>query len=160
MNLRLCTNLERLSQMAEIIWLHHYPAIIGYTQTAYMLQRNYSLASLNEQLTKDQMFYWITNEKDIEIGFLGISRLKSDGLFIHKFYILPEFQGKGVGKSVFLLLLALYPEIRSITLQVNRQNYKSVNFYFSVGFKIIQVADFDIGEGWQMNDFIMEWKRN
>jgi len=58
------------------------------------------------------------------------------------------------------LLLALYQEIRSITLQVNRQNYKSVNFYFSVGFKIIQVADFDIGEGWQMNDFIMEWKRN
>ncbi len=146
--------------MAEIIWLHHYPAIIGNTQTAYMLQRNYSLASLNEQLTKGQMFYWITNEKDIEIGFLGISRSKSDGLFIHKFYILPEFQGKGVGKSVFLLLLALYQEIRSITLQVNRQNYKSVNFYFSVGFKIIQVADFDIGEGWQMNDFIMEWKRN
>ena len=125
-----------------------------------MLQRNYSLTSLNEQLTEGQVFYWIYDENDVEIGFLGVSRLKSDGLFIHKFYILPEFQGQGVGKSAFQMLLAFYPEISSITLQVNRQNYKSVNFYFSVGFRIIRVADFDIGEGWQMNDFIMECKRD
>jgi ribosomal protein S18 acetylase RimI-like enzyme len=145
--------------MAETIWLQHYPDIIGQAQTTYMLQRNYSLTSLNEQLTEGQVFYWIYDENDVEIGFLGVSRLKSDGLFIHKFYILPEFQGQGAGKSAFHMLLAFYPEICSITLQVNRQNYKSVNFYFSVGFRIIRVADFDIGEGWQMNDFIMEWKR-
>lgn len=146
--------------MAETIWLQHYPDIIGHAQTMYMLQRNYSLTSLNAQLTEGQVFYWIYDENDVEIGFLGVSRLKSNGLFIHKFYILPEFQGQGVGKSAFDMLFAFYPEICSITLQVNRQNYKSVNFYFSVGFRIIRVADFDIGEGWQMNDFIMEWKRD
>jgi diamine N-acetyltransferase len=146
--------------MAETIWLQHYPAIIGHAQTTYMLQRNYSLTSLNEQRTAGQVFYWICNENDVEIGFLGVSPSDNDGLFIHKFYILPEFQGQGAGKSAFHALSASYPNLRSITLQVNRQNYKSVNFYFSVGFRIIQVADFDIGKGWQMNDFIMEWKRD
>jgi ribosomal protein S18 acetylase RimI-like enzyme len=146
--------------MAEKIWLYHYPAIIGEAQTTYMLQRNYSLNALKQQSAEGQRFYWICNEKDMDIGFIGVSTSDNDGLFIHKFYILPEFQGYGAGKSAFQALLASYPETRSITLQVNRQNFKSVNFYFTVGFKIIRVADFDIGEGWQMNDFIMEWKQD
>lgn len=145
--------------MADIIWKHHYPPIIGDAQTAYMLQRNYSIGSLKDQHTAGQIFYWICDESDAEVGFIGISNSDPEGLFIHKFYILPEHQGKGAGKSAFLSLLALYPDIRSIQLQVNRHNYKSINFYFTLGFKIIRVADFDIGDGWQMNDFIMEWRK-
>jgi hypothetical protein len=38
---------------------------------------------------------------------------------------------------------------------VNRQNYKAINFYFKLGFKIQTVADFDIGNGYVMNDFVM-----
>jgi RimJ/RimL family protein N-acetyltransferase len=146
--------------MAETIWLQHYPAIIGTAQTIYMLQRNYSLTSLQEQRAVGQVFYWICNENDVEIGFLGVSASDNNGLFIHKFYILPEFQGQGAGKSAFHALLETCPDIQSVSLQVNRQNYKSVNFYFLLGFRIIRVADFDIGDGWQMNDFIMKWNRD
>jgi ribosomal protein S18 acetylase RimI-like enzyme len=44
---------------------------------------------------------------------------------------------------------------KTIRLTVNRQNYKSINFYFKNGFKIERVEDFDIGSGFWMNDFIM-----
>lgn len=125
-----------------------------------MLDRNYSLISLKEQHASGQVFYWICNKNGVEIGFLGVSPSDNNGMFIHKFYILPEFQRQGAGKAAFYALLSSYPELSSIRLQVNRQNYKSVNFYFSVGFRIISVADFDIGEGYQMNDFIMEWRRD
>lgn len=145
--------------MAETIWQAHYPPIIGYAQTAYMLQRNYSIGSLKEQNAAGQIFYWICDETDAEVGFIGISHSDGERIFIHKFYILPDYQGKGAGKSAFLSVIALYPDVRSIQLQVNRHNYKSINFYFGIGFKIIQVADFDIGDGWQMNDFIMEWRK-
>ena len=39
------------------------------------------------------------------------------------------------------------------------QNYKSINFYFKNGFVIERVADFDIGNNFVMNDFVMIWKR-
>jgi len=42
-----------------------------------------------------------------------------------------------------------------LRLQVNRQNYKAVNFYFKMGFIIESVGDFDIGGGYFMNDFVM-----
>ena len=45
---------------------------------------------------------------------------------------------------------------KRITLTVNRQNYKAINFYFKHGFKIKSVDDFDIGNGFFMNDFVME----
>ena len=47
---------------------------------------------------------------------------------------------------------------QEIRLQVNRQNFKAINFYFKAGFKIEKVADFDIGDGYFMNDFIMIWE--
>jgi ribosomal protein S18 acetylase RimI-like enzyme len=47
---------------------------------------------------------------------------------------------------------------KTIRLTVNRQNFKSINFYFKLGFKIEKVADFDIGNGYFMNDFVMLWK--
>jgi hypothetical protein len=40
-------------------------------------------------------------------------------------------------------------------LTVNRKNYKAINFYFKNGFTIKEIADFDIGNGFFMNDFIM-----
>jgi RimJ/RimL family protein N-acetyltransferase len=52
----------------------------------------------------------------------------------------------------------MQPDI--IKLTVNRQNFKSINFYFKNGFKIEKVEDFDIGNGYWMNDFIMVKKNN
>ena len=48
---------------------------------------------------------------------------------------------------------------QTIRLQVNRMNYKAINFYFKHGFVIEKVADFDIGDGYFMNDFVMIWRR-
>ena len=45
---------------------------------------------------------------------------------------------------------------KTYTLTVNRQNYKSINFYFKNGFIINEIADFDIGNGYVMNDFVMK----
>lgn len=159
MELRVCNSFDQLGAMAEIIWMHHYPSIIGEEQTAYMLQRNYSREALAQQQAEGQLFFWICDANGSEIGFMGVSSTESAGLFIHKFYIMPEAQGQGAGKKAFQALLAQFPETEWISLQVNRQNFKSINFYFSLGFKISSVADFDIGSGWQMNDFIMQWRR-
>jgi ribosomal protein S18 acetylase RimI-like enzyme len=49
--------------------------------------------------------------------------------------------------------------VRELRLQVNRQNVVAINFYFKAGFVIEKSADFDIGDGYFMNDFIMYFTR-
>jgi RimJ/RimL family protein N-acetyltransferase len=63
-----------------------------------------------------------------------------------------------VGTQAFKLLVDELKADR-MTLTVNRKNHKSINFYFKNGFRIEEVKDFDIGNGYKMEDFIMTWKR-
>lgn len=148
-------DLSIIADLAKIIWNDHYIPIIGKTQVDYMLARIYNLESLKEQLNlKNQQFYLIRDEEK-SIGFLSVSSENTGDYFLHKFYINQLEANKGIGTQVLSLIIEmLHP--KTLTLTVNRQNYKSINFYFKNGFKIERVEDFDIGNGFQMNDFVMK----
>lgn len=147
-------DLDTIASLAKQIWNAHYVSIIGQVQVDYMLDKIYNHQSLVEQLTtKNHVFYLIKNNDDV-IGFLSISSDNTFDYFLHKFYIDQQKSNAGIGTEVLnLLIQTICP--KSLTLTVNRQNYKSINFYFKNGFKIDRVEDFDIGEGYQMNDFVM-----
>lgn len=148
-------DVPKIIELAENIWWKHYPDIIGEEQVRFMLHKMYSKEVLeNHILNQTQVFYIIINEQE-SCGFLAIEQKSETELFLQKFYILQSTQNKGIGARAFDALLALYPQIEIVRLQVNRQNIKPINFYFKIGFKIELSADFDIGDCYFMNDFVM-----
>lgn len=150
--------LDLIAQLATTIWNDHYVPIIGQEQVNYMLNLMYSRRGLEEQMTeKRHQFYLIVLANGSIPGFVSVHQEKEGEWFLNKFYMLPGEAAKGRGTQVFEALQQLIRP-KKITLTVNRQNYKSINFYFKNGFKISRVADFDIGQGYVMNDFVMEWK--
>jgi len=147
-------DLERIAELAHVIWNEHYVEIVGQEQVDYMLAKIYNQGSLLEQLNeKKHEFYLIENEQEV-LGFMSISSVNKQDYFIHKFYIHQQKSNIGIGTDALNVLIQ---EIKptSLTLTVNRQNFKSINFYFKNKFKIDRVEDFDIGNGYQMNDFVM-----
>ncbi len=152
-------DIPEIARLAHIVWYQHYPSIISIEQINYMLDLMYSYKSLNEQMTiKGHIFYFI-KQSNINIGFIGVSKIENsnDGYFIQKFYLDQTLSGKGSGTEAHNELIKLLNPSQ-MKLTVNRQNYKSINFYFKNGFKIDSVADFDIGNGYVMNDFVMVYK--
>jgi ribosomal protein S18 acetylase RimI-like enzyme len=147
-----------VESLACSIWTEHYTPIIGKAQVEYMLQKMYSPQALKEQTTKGQQFFLVVDEEK-KIGFVSISSTDKENFFLHKFYILQKRQKSGLGTKVFRELFEELYKPESIRLTVNRQNFKSVNFYFKLGFTIEKVEDFDIGNGYFMNDFVMLWKK-
>lgn len=147
-------DLETIANLAKVIWNDHYVPFIGQEQVDYMLAKIYNYQSLVEQLNvKKHVFYLIKND-DVALGFLSISSQNTTDYFLHKFYIDQQKSNTGIGTEVLNLLInTINP--KTLTLTVNRQNYKSINFYFKNGFKIDRVEDFDIGDGYRMNDFVM-----
>jgi diamine N-acetyltransferase len=145
-------------RLADAIWRVYYPPIIGMAQMEYMLEKMYASDALAKQMQEGQVF-WIILSDEHPAGFLAVSEKEKDELFLHKFYIDPAQQGKGIGEQVFHDLLLKYPDKKQVTLTVNRQNFRSVNFYFKIGFRIDHVADFDIGDGYVMNDFVMVYRK-
>ncbi len=147
-----------ITALAEQIWRVHYPPIIGNAQVEYMLSHMHTPENVVEHMKSGQTFCFIL-DGDKTIGYTSWSKPAEGELFIHKFYIDPALQGKGIGKKVFDEMLELNPATKTIRLTVNRMNYKSINFYYKVGFVIEEVKDFDIGGGYYMNDFVMKYSR-
>jgi ribosomal protein S18 acetylase RimI-like enzyme len=140
--------------LAEKIWFDHYPSIISNEQITYMLSNFYSPGALTKQMEEGHRFYLVLQDGN-PIGYLSESEVAEGDFFLHKFYIDTQLQRKGIGREVLDIVFNSKPNIRSIRLTVNRMNYKSINFYFRNGFNIEKTADFDIGNGYFMNDFVM-----
>ncbi len=153
------TDFLTIEQLAQTIWHKHYVPIVGIEQVNYMLAKLYNHKALQQQTIEGQQFYLVLNDEK-ETGFISISTKDNRDFFLHKFYILQEKQNTGLGTDVFKIIFGKLHNPETIRLTVNRQNYKSINFYFKLGFKIEKVADFDIGDGYFMNDFVMLFMAN
>jgi len=147
-------DLTTISKLAKIIWNDHYVSIIGQQQVDYMLDKMYNQESLVEQLNVKKHQFYLIKDNDEAIGFISVSSENTTDYFLHKFYIDQQKSNAGIGTKVLNLLIKTI-EPKSLTLTVNRQNFKSINFYFKNNFKIDRVADFDIGNDFVMNDFVM-----
>jgi ribosomal protein S18 acetylase RimI-like enzyme len=140
------------------VWPQTYAAIISREQIEYMLEMMYSEASLLKQMNEGCQFI-IAYDINEPVGFASSQETEPSLFKLHKIYVLASQQGKGTGKFIIEYLLN---DIRqkggsALQLQVNRHN-KARNFYEKLGFVTIQEADFDIGNGYFMNDYVMEKK--
>lgn len=141
--------------LATQIWHDHYIDIIGVEQVVYMLEKMYDIESLQQQLAGGDIFY-LLQDGDLALGFASINERLDKSWFLNKLYVLTSNQRLGSGSFLLNYLISLH-KIETLRLQVNRQNFKAINFYFKMGFVIEKVADFDIGDGYFMNDFVMVW---
>jgi diamine N-acetyltransferase len=150
-------NKEQLSivqALAHEIWPQVYDYMISPAQIDYMLSKMYSLESLENQWHEGHQFIILENIKPI--GFASYEFYDGKGMKLHKLYLLKAAHGKGWGK---MLLNKVSEEGRThdkewLELNVNRSN-TSLHFYKSQGFTIQDSVDISIGEGFEMNDYIM-----
>ena len=141
---------ETTRRLACEIWPVAYGDILSPAQLKYMLEKFYSIASLRHQISILQHHFLFILENKEPAGFASFSAHEENPAIFHlnKIYVLPGRQGKNMGKEA---------GATSLQLNVNRNN-KALHFYEKQGFKIIREEDIDIGNGYFMNDYVMERK--
>ena len=149
---------DLIEKMAREIWYHHYVPMIGLDQVDYMLDKFYRKEALEYQRKEGQEF-WLIGFDAENCGYIGVSRQNPNEYFIHKFYLHTGKHRKGIGSKAFTQLTEFYNDATIIRLQVNINNFKSINFYFKCGFTIEKRLVLEIGGGYVMDDYIMIWKR-
>lgn len=135
-----------------------YTHFLGQEQVDYMLGQFYSIAALTSQLIDGHIFI-IAQEGSKDLAFASYAVIEKDYRIVklHKLYVLPEAHGKGLGKFLINEVRNKAEELgaKGLQLNVNRYN-KAKDFYEKAGFKIIETVDIEIGNGFYMNDYIME----
>lgn len=151
--------LAKVQSIAHRTWPTTFANILSTEQIDYMLNWMYSLEMLESQLDKGHTFL-LAEEKGEELGFAGFELNYSEGpkAKLHKIYLLPEAQGKGAGKALILEVAdrAKKANQKSLLLNVNKYNQNAINFYLKMGFQEIYKEVIDIGNGYVMDDVVME----
>ena len=145
--------------LTKKIWPVAYGEILSKAQLDYMIDKFYNETALREQIeVKGHIFYLAQDEDDKFVGFLSYEiNCEPNKTKIHKIYVLPETQGTGLGKQFFELVKekAIENHQKGIFLNVNKYN-NAIHFYTKLGFTKIKDEVIDIGNGYVMDDYVME----
>ncbi|MGH2666825.1 GNAT family N-acetyltransferase [Flavobacterium sp.] len=148
-----------VQRLAYEIWPDTYGKILSKIQLDFMLDKFYNIASLEEQMLEKNQVFMLIEDDGKYLGFCAyeLNINNSTKTKLHKIYVLPETQGKGVGK---LLLEEVENAGRKagnthLFLNVNRFN-NALEFYKYKGFAIVDEVNIEIGNGYLMEDYVME----
>lgn len=156
--LRIVEDLEELSKLAAEIWHEYWIDLLSEEQIEYMLEKFQSKNAIEEQITNEKYAYFYIISRGRIVGYTGLC-VKNDYLFISKFYIKKEFRNKGYGGRAFELMIK-YAKMSArykLRLTVNKNNKKTIRTYTNWGFRKIESVVVDIGNGFVMDDYIMEY---
>jgi GNAT superfamily N-acetyltransferase len=144
--------------LACAIWPVCYGPILPPRQIPYMLDRMYSLEQLRDDLAAGITYtFLIENDLPIAFGAHGPDPGHPHMARLHKLYLLPSRQHRGLGSLLLqhILHLAAGERFTALTLRVNKHNVPAIAAYRRNGFSITGGLVTDIGEGFVMDDYVM-----
>lgn len=153
-------NIPLIQDLAKRSWENAYAEILSAEQMKYMLENMYSETEISAHLKNPNYHYYLVfdetlNEYD---GFLGYeNHYEENTTKLHRIYLVPESKGKGLGKKTLEFLNEKVQESGDYRIILNVNKYNSAQkFYESQGYTIYDEGVFDIGNGYVMDDYLME----
>lgn len=153
------TQVREIADLAKVIWNEYFTPIIGKDQVDYMVEKFQSYPALKEQISEGYEYYQIFSSGEF-CGYTGIHPGEDNRLFLSKLYLKKESRGHHLATGAFSFLKEICRErgYSAIWLTCNKHNDNSLGVYRHFGFEIIDTQEADIGGGFIMDDYIMEYK--
>ncbi|MDQ8734463.1 GNAT family N-acetyltransferase [Paenibacillus sp. LHD-38] len=149
--------IAEVARLAAEIWREYYVSIITIDQIEYMIGKFQSIPAIKDQIHHQGYEYYFIHQDGSAVGYMSV-RQEEGKLFLSKFYIGKEHRGRGYASqaSAFLEQLCKDRNLSHIWLTVNRHNESTIAVYEKKGFQTVREQIADIGNGFVMDDFIME----
>ena len=149
-------DLPRIADLAGVVWRVHYPGIISSGQIEYMLGRMYHLDVMRAELAAGVAYdcLWVEN---LLVAFASFGRVSIGEMKLYKLYVRPDRQRHGYGSQLLRHVeeIARERSFKTLSLTVNKANFKAIATYRKIGFAIRDSIIVDIGGGFVMDDYVM-----
>ena len=142
--------------LADKVWHEYFPCILEKEQIDYMVEMFFSKSAMDKQINDGYEFYFVQMNKE-NIGFVVIHP-EEEKLFLSKLYLTIENRGNGYASDMmnFVIDRAKSLNKKSVYLTVNKHNTHTIDVYNHCGYKTISSEQTDIGNGYIMDDYVME----
>jgi GNAT superfamily N-acetyltransferase len=163
MKLALATenDIPLIQDLAKRSWENAYAEILSAEQMEFMLNTMYSKEEILNQMQHPNYHYYLIKDENNDSfeGFIGYeNHYEEKTTKLHKIYLAPESKGKGFGKKALQFLITQTSEKGDSRIILNVNKYNSAKkFYESQGYQVYDEGVFDIGSGFFMDDYLMEY---
>lgn len=151
--------IDRVAALASAAWHEAYAVILTPAQITYMIDRFQSVAAITAQIEGEgYQYFLITTDRGQEAGFCGVHIEEGGRMYLSKMYLLAAFYGQGLFGAMLdhLCRLCALRGVHTIWLTVNRNNARAIAAYQKNGFCTVRTQVTPIGEGFVMDDYVME----
>lgn len=148
--------IAEVAGLADIIWHEHFTPIIGEEQVEYMVEKFQSCPALKDQIANGYEYFQIYNDNTF-CGYIGI-HAEEEALFLSKLYLSAQSRGQHLATKAFAFLKTLCRErgLKKIWLTCNKYNSHTLDVYHHLGLTTVRSQVADIGNGFVMDDYILE----
>jgi ribosomal protein S18 acetylase RimI-like enzyme len=155
---------ELLQEISKKTFIETYSS--GNTKENMMqyLQEEFSLEKLESELMDQNAAFYFASVDSRIVGYLKINFGQSqtemkdkNTLEIQRIYVLKEFQGKKIGKSLYEKAMKVAKEkgVDFVWLGVWEENPKAIQFYEKLGFEAFDRHTFVLGDE-EQTDIMMQ----
>ena len=145
--------------LAVEVWPVTVRPILPPEQIPYMMEMMYASEVQRREVAEGVRFE-VVRVDGAAAGYLSWSAPgeKEGTADLHKVYLLPKWQGRGVGQAMLDRVAAQCKAAgcRRVRLAVNKHNEKAIKAYRRHGYEVAGTRVKDIGGGFVMDDFWME----
>ena len=147
-------DLAAVQEVLVATWHATYDAILGREQVDAITTAWRSIEALERQRAAEE-YYFVVAEIDGRLVATASARPGSDGrVTLKRLYVLPEAQGRGIGRRLLAATLASFPQARAVRLEVEQRNVRAIAFYERAGFRV--VGEGDHCGGFRIRHVVME----
>ena len=151
--------LREVAELADEIWHECFVGIISQGQIDYMVEKFQSLPAMTDQIDLQGYSYFAVYDDGELCGYTAVKPEEDSRFFLSKLYLRKDKRGRGIASK---MLERVFREAQvygksSVYLTVNKHNRHAIDVYEKVGFRKVDEAVTDIGSGYVMDDFIMEY---
>lgn len=152
-------HIQEIAALAINVWHATFDSILPAGQVEYMIGQFQTEDAIAKQIASNGYVYYQIKIDDELVGYFGI-QISEGKLFLSKLYLDPRMQRHGLASLAIQKMKSIcaMANLPSIWLTVNRHNEQAIKVYQHLGFETVREQKTDIGNGYVMDDYVMELK--
>lgn len=128
------TDIPAVRALLEETWHATYDTLLGRDVVTDITRRWHAEEVLAAEIGRAGQVFLVA---DVDGQIAGTASAKATGtgeVDLNRLYILPHYQGRGLGKALLAASLAGFPAARAVSLEVHPNNAPAIAFYARAGF--------------------------
>ncbi len=139
-------DVPQITHVLRETWLATYSHFLSAETLQNIMTMWHNPQHLTREIQNPQLFVGVAKEADGNIvGVATAGTLDNDTMMLYRLYVLPAYQRQGVGDKLMQAARAAFPDVRSVRLEVEKQNQIGRSFYRKQGFREIGTSEVQVG---------------